>query len=83
MGRHCPRHLGFWCPGLTKAGAYLFCAFASLSLTLQARGVKISPPPDPRFAPVPDDHRRAGRRLRRLGQTPDRRPAALGIPDER
>jgi general nucleoside transport system permease protein len=34
---------GFWRPDLTMAGAYLFGAFASLSLTLQARGVKISP----------------------------------------
>jgi general nucleoside transport system permease protein len=34
---------GFWRPDLTMAGAYLFGAFASLSLTLQARGVKVSP----------------------------------------
>ena len=34
---------GFWRPGLTLAGAYLFGAFASLSLTLQARGVKVAP----------------------------------------
>ncbi len=34
---------GFWRPDLTMVGAYLFGAFASLSLTLQARGVKISP----------------------------------------
>jgi general nucleoside transport system permease protein len=33
---------GFWRPDLTMVGAYLFGAFASLSLTLQARGVKIS-----------------------------------------
>ena len=34
---------GFWRPDLTMVGAYLFGAFSSLSLTLQARGVKISP----------------------------------------
>jgi general nucleoside transport system permease protein len=34
---------GFWRPDLTMVGAYLFGAFASLSLTLQARGVKVSP----------------------------------------
>ncbi len=34
---------GFWRPDLTMVGAYLFGAFASLSLTLQARGVKIAP----------------------------------------
>jgi general nucleoside transport system permease protein len=34
---------GFWRPDLTLVGAYLFGAFASLSLTLQARGVKVAP----------------------------------------
>ena len=34
---------GFWRPSLTLVGAYLFGAFASLSLVLQARGVHISP----------------------------------------
>jgi general nucleoside transport system permease protein len=34
---------GFWRPDLTMVGAYLFGAFSSLSLTLQARGVKIAP----------------------------------------
>lgn len=34
---------GFWRPGLTLAGAYLFGAFSSLGLTLQARGFDISP----------------------------------------
>mgnify|MGYP000971259519 CR=1 FL=1 len=34
---------GFWRPDLTLLGAYLFGAFSSLSLTLQARGVKVAP----------------------------------------
>ncbi len=34
---------GFWRPGLAMIGAYLFGAFASLGLTLQARNVHISP----------------------------------------
>lgn len=34
---------GFWRPDLTLVGAYLFGAFSSLSLTLQARKVEISP----------------------------------------
>ncbi len=34
---------GFWRPGLTLVGAYLFGAFSSLGLTLQARGVGIAP----------------------------------------
>jgi simple sugar transport system permease protein len=34
---------GFWRPDLTMAGAYVFGAFSSLSLTLQARGVKVAP----------------------------------------
>lgn len=33
---------GFWRPELTLVGAYLFGAFASLGLTLQARGVEVS-----------------------------------------
>lgn len=34
---------GFWRPGLTLLGAYLFGAFASLSLILQSRGVAVAP----------------------------------------
>ncbi len=34
---------GFWRPDLTLVGAYLFGAFSSLGLTLQARGVSIAP----------------------------------------
>ncbi|MGB8860365.1 MAG: ABC transporter permease [Ilumatobacteraceae bacterium] len=34
---------GFWRPDLTMVGAYVFGAFSSLSLTLQARGVKVAP----------------------------------------
>ena len=33
---------GFWRPELILAGAYLFGAFSSLGLTLQARGVEVS-----------------------------------------
>lgn len=33
---------GFWRPGLTLAGAYLFGAFSSLSVTLQSRHVSIN-----------------------------------------
>ena len=33
---------GFWRPGLTLAGAYLFGALQSLSVTLKARNVAIS-----------------------------------------
>jgi ABC-type uncharacterized transport system permease subunit len=34
---------GFWRPGLTLIGAYLFGGFSSLSLTLQTRGVNVAP----------------------------------------
>lgn len=34
---------GFWRPDLTLVGAYLFGAFSSLGLTLQARGVSVAP----------------------------------------
>jgi simple sugar transport system permease protein len=73
---------GFWRPGLTLAGAYLFGAFSSLGLTLQARGVT--------FAPQALDALpylmtiavlvvvSSGWSKRRLGA-----PAALGIPYER
>ena len=33
---------GFWRPGLTLVGAYLFGAFSSLSVTLQSRHVSIN-----------------------------------------
>lgn len=33
---------GFWRPGLTLIGAYLFGALSSLSLILQARGIQVS-----------------------------------------
>jgi ABC-type uncharacterized transport system permease subunit len=33
---------GFWRPDLILAGAYLFGAFSSLGLTLQARGIEVS-----------------------------------------
>src|SRR5690606_8547672 len=33
---------GFWRPELILAGAYLFGAFSSLGLTLQARGIEVS-----------------------------------------
>jgi general nucleoside transport system permease protein len=73
---------GFWRPDLTMAGAYLFGAFASLSLTLQARGVKISPqildslPYLMTIAVLVVVS--GGWAKRRLGA-----PAALGIPYER
>jgi general nucleoside transport system permease protein len=73
---------GFWRPDLTMAGAYLFGAFASLSLTLQARGVKISPqildslPYLMTIAVLVIVS--GGWAKRRLGA-----PAALGIPYER
>jgi len=73
---------GFWRPGLTLAGAYLFGAFSSLGLTLQARGVT--------FAPQALDALpylmtiavlvvvSSGWSKRRMGA-----PAALGVPYER
>jgi general nucleoside transport system permease protein len=73
---------GFWRPDLTMVGAYLFGAFASLSLTLQARGVKISPqildslPYLMTIAVLVVVS--GGWAKRRLGA-----PAALGIPYER
>ncbi len=73
---------GFWRPDLTMVGAYLFGAFASLSLTLQARGIKVSPqfldslPYLMTIAVLVVVS--GGWAKRRLGA-----PAALGIPYER
>ncbi|MEI7548698.1 MAG: ABC transporter permease [Actinomycetota bacterium] len=73
---------GFWRPDLAMAGAYVFGAFSSLSLTLQARGVKVAPQ---MLDTLPYVMTIAvlvavsgGWAKRRLGA-----PAALGIPYER
>ena len=73
---------GFWRPDLAMVGAYVFGAFSSLSLTLQARGVKITPqlldslPYVMTIAVLVAVS--GGWAKRRLGA-----PAALGIPYER
>ncbi len=73
---------GFWRPDLTMVGAYLFGAFASLSLTLQARGVKVAPQLLDSLPYVMTIvvlvMVSGGWAKRRLGA-----PAALGIPYER
>ena len=73
---------GFWRPDLILAGAYLFGAFSSLGLTLQARGIEVS---TQLLDSLPYLMTivvlvavSTGRARRRLGA-----PAALGTPYER
>ena len=73
---------GFWRPDLMLLGAYLFGAFSSLSLTLQARGVKVAP----QFLDSLPYLMTIGVLVLVSGGWAKRRlgaPAALGIPYER
>ena len=73
---------GFWRPDLTLVGAYLFGALSSLSFTLQARGISVTPAILNSLPYVMTIVVlvvvSAGSARRRLGA-----PAALGLPFER